>query len=482
LYDLDPDADQLDQARRLVDELLDPGQEDQIALRGAKRYQARLRQAEDLCLPFPVQTREDGSYLVTGGFGALGLLVAEFLVDHGARDVVLMSRTPPPDRQSWEQIAETDPFHATVRTLASLEARGVRLTTAAVDVTDHQQLTDWLEEHQASGAPPIVGVVNVAGVVDDELLIRMSEEKFTRVLRPKLLGGWNLHRLFVDTALDFFVMFSSAGSVITSPGQGNYAAGNAFLDALAHYRHGLGLPAMSIGWGPWSIGMVQELELEQQFQRRGIELITPTRGKQILGRLLHQRAPHVIAMAADWATAREAAFGRTAPAMYSDLVSDGQQGPKAEVDGATLDALRELEEPERQQFLTEHIRLNLATVLGLEVAEVDVDLTLNQLGMDSIMAIEMKSRIDATLQVDLPVLDLLQGPTVSSLAADIALKIDLASSEIETPQSVSEHDTASPTAHGPEIDELEALIAALPQAEVESMLRDLETQAASSHE
>lgn len=228
--------------------------------------------------------------------------------------------------------------------------------------------------------------------------------------------------------------------------------------------------------------MVQELELEQQFQRRGIELITPTRGKQILGRLLHQRAPHVIAMAADWATAREAAFGRTAPAMYSDLVSDGQQGPQAEVDGATLDALRELEEPERQQFLTEHIRLNLATVLGLEVAEVDVDLTLNQLGMDSIMAIEMKSRIDATLQVDLPVLDLLQGPTVSSLAADIALKIDLASSEIETPQSVSEHDTASPTAHGPEIDELEALIAALPQAEVESMLRDLETQAASSHE
>ncbi|MDN5898489.1 MAG: type I polyketide synthase [Brachybacterium sp.] len=493
IYDLDPAGHHLDQAQRLVDGLLaDPG-EDQVAFRGESRFVARLRHAEDLKFPFPVQTRPDGSYLVTGGFGALGLLVAEFLVENGARDLVLMSRSAPPQRRTWEQIAPGEPFHDVVRRLAALEAQGATVRTAAVDITDSTSLQAWCEAHRASDAPPIVGVVNVAGVVDDELLIRMSEEKFTRVLRPKLLGGWNLHQVFSDPTLDFFVLFSSAGSVITSPGQGNYASGNAFIDSLAHYRRSLGLPAQSIGWGPWSVGMVQELQLEQLYERRGIELITPARGKQILGRLLHQKGTHLIAMAADWSVASEAAFGANIPAMYSTLVtSTGSPAGSTEGNDATLEVLRQLAEPQRQQFLSDHIRATLARVLGLDVGEVDVDVALSQLGLDSIMAIEMKNRIDVTLQVDLHVLDLLQSPTVTSLATDIASKLDLSttsegSEEPELDESGSEVSETVGAAPGdiatePGIDELEALIATLPKDELEVLLRELESQGTVAHD
>lgn len=240
-------------------------------MRGSGRYVARLAESTELTPPFPARMRDAGSYLVTGGLGSLGLLVAQFLAERGARDVVLMGRTPVPPRQSWDELPDDHPQLGLVGKLRELESFGARIHLAAVDVTDPDQMRQWLNAHHEQGLPPIAGVVHTAGVVDDELLVRMDQATFTKVLRPKLVGGWLLHRLFRDTALDFFVLFSSTGSVIASPGQGNYAAGNAFLDALAVYRQRLGLPALSIGWGPWSVGMVEQLDLEQMYARRGIE-------------------------------------------------------------------------------------------------------------------------------------------------------------------------------------------------------------------
>src|SRR5262249_20913881 len=147
----------------------------------------------------------------------------------------------------------------------------------------------------------IKGVIHAAGVVQDELLLRMKTETFQRVLRPKVSGGWLLHHLLKDYPLDFFILFSSAGSVIASPGQGNYAAANAFLDALVSYRRSLELPALSIGWGPWSVGMVEQLKLAQFYARRGIELITPEVGMQILARVVGQRPAQLTAISANWA-------------------------------------------------------------------------------------------------------------------------------------------------------------------------------------
>ena len=138
-------------------------------------------------------------------------------------------------------------------------------------------------------------------------------------MAPKITGTRVLHDAFKDHDLEFFVMFGSAGSTIASPGQGNYAAANAFLDAFAHYRQAQGLPALTIGWGPWSVGMVEELKLEKIYAQRGIELITPAVGARILDRLINQKTPSVVAITADWGRARQAGFGGRLPPMFSEL-------------------------------------------------------------------------------------------------------------------------------------------------------------------
>ncbi|GAB3432930.1 type I polyketide synthase [Flindersiella endophytica] len=473
LCDLDPEGSENEQARLLVDELTAGEAEDQVAFRGARRYVARLVQSGGLTPPFPARMRNSGSYLVTGGLGALGLLVARFLVDRGARDLVLMGRTPVPARETWDELAGDDPKRGLVDKLRELESMGARIHFAAVDVTSSEQLEKWLSTHQERGLPPICGVIHTAGVVEDELLLRMSPEGFRRVLRPKLIGGWLLHRLFRDADLDFFVLFSSTGSVIASPGQGNYAAANAFLDALAHHRRQLGLPGLSIGWGPWSVGMVEQLELEQMYTRRGIELITPEAGAQILGRVLSQRPAHLVAITADWATARETSLAGQLPPMFSRLDVRDDEAEAGGVDGESLlAALSRVTGAERTDVLVTHLRDVGARVLGLDSAEVTAEETLSSLGMDSMMAIEVKHRIEAVLRVDVSVLDLLQGATITGLAERLLSQIDLG--QFEAPAEANGSGSAEAAEAGGQPDELEELLATVAPDELESLLREIE--------
>ena len=181
------------------------------------------------------------------------------------------------------------------------------------------QVQTWLSDHVRDGGRPVRGIVHAAGSVDDQLLVNMGEADFAKVMAPKITGTRVLHDAFTDHDLEFFVMFGSAGSVIASPGQGNYAAANAFLDAFAHYRRAQGLPALTIGWGPWSVGMVEELKLEKIYAQRGIELITPAAGARILDRLINQKTPNVVAISADWNRARQVGLGGQLPPMFSEL-------------------------------------------------------------------------------------------------------------------------------------------------------------------
>src|SRR5262249_14230826 len=158
------------------------------------------------------------------------------------------------------------------------------------------QVKAWLSNHIREGGRPVRGIIHAAGSVDDQLLVNMSAADFAKVMAPKVAGTRALHGVFEGHDLDFFVMFGSAGSVVASPGQGNYAAANAYLDAFAHYRQALGLPALTIGWGPWSVGMVEELGLENAYRQRGIDLITPAAGARILDRLINQKTPNVVAI------------------------------------------------------------------------------------------------------------------------------------------------------------------------------------------
>ena len=268
---------------------------------GDTTFVPRLRPCSNLTKPFPTKLAPDATYVVTGGAGALGRVVATYLAERGARHITLLNRS-----------ADTLSAEATVGTIRAVEQLGAHITTASVDVTDDDQVTAWLSDHTQAGRPPVRGVIHAAGSVHDQLLVNMSEDDFAKVVAAKITGTRVLHNAFEHHDLEFFVMFGSAGSTIASPGQGNYAAANAFLDAFAHYRQAQGLPALTIGWGPWSVGMVEELKLEKIYAQRGIELITPAVGARILDRLINQNAPNVVAISADWSRARHAGTRWTA--------------------------------------------------------------------------------------------------------------------------------------------------------------------------
>ena len=474
LIDLDA-ALATEQAALLFDEVIHGSGEDQIAFRDGQRYVARLVESTHLTPPLPPSLRPDGSYLITGGLGSLGLLVARFLVQQGASRLILMGRSKLPERETWHQLEPDHPQRSLVHKLLELERLGATLHLPAVDVADEEQLASWLAEYEREARPAIRGVIHTAGVVQDEFLLRMSTDTFQRVLRPKVRGGWLLHRLLKDHPLDFFVLFSSTGSVIAQPGQGNYAAGNAFLDALAHHRRTLGLPAIAIGWGPWSVGMVEHLKLEQIYTRRGIELITPQAGMQILARVLGQRPAQLTAISANWATARETSPVGTLPPMFSLL--GGQEG-----DGATHEAedesqsllsqLSEAHADERTAIVSAHLQDTAARVLQLDPTGFSEQEPLISLGMDSMTAIEVKHRIEAALKVDISVLELLQGATIEGLATRILSSLHFDEADPVADRAGSADATTAEVSLS--MEEIERLVAQASIADLEQLLSELE--------
>lgn len=463
LIDLD-NASTEEQAALLCAEISQADDEDQIAFRNGQRYVVRLTQAAHLTPPLPPTFRPDGSYLITGGLGSLGILVARWMVMKGARRLILMGRTRLPARSTWLQLEEDHPQRRLIQAIQDLERLGATVHLAAVDTGDEKQLADFLAQYEREGWPTIKGVIHTAGVVQDELLLRMTTETFQRVLRPKVRGGWLLHRLLKDYPLDFFILFSSTGSVIASIGQSNYASGNAFLDALAHYRRSQGLPALSIGWGPWSVGMVEQLKLEQFYSRRGIELITPEVGMQILARVMGQRAVHLTAITANWSIARETSPMSTLPAMFSLLeeqAGDAAAGESSDDAGSLLQQLSEAQPADRQSLVVTHLQEMVARVLQLDSAQFSAQESLTSLGLDSMMAIEVKHRIEAALKVDISVLELLQEVTVGQLATRI-----LAS--LQPGEAVSRAGTESP------IEEIQQLAQQADSEDLERLLAELE--------
>ena len=293
ILDLEPERP-LDDVPALVDELLGTGTdggtggsgEDQIAWRAGVRRVARLRPS---CLDtgsVPFTLEPDATYLITGGLGALGLLFARRLARRGARRIVLAQRMALPPRAGWAALAPDDPARPRVDALLAMEKLGAIVETASLDVTDPGALRDFVTSRRDAGLPPVRGVIHAAGVVHDQIMTRMTREQLDTVLRPKILGAWALHEALADEPLDFFVLFSSVSSVVVTAGQSNYAAGNAFLDGLAHYRRGQHLPALSINWGPWDVGMIAQLELQPFYERRGIDLLSDTAGIKLFEELL----------------------------------------------------------------------------------------------------------------------------------------------------------------------------------------------------
>ena len=309
---------------------------------------------------------------------------------------------------------------------------------ASVDVADERGLSGFLDAFRAEGWPPIRGVVHAAGVLQDGLLVQLDAAALNAVMRPKVMGGWLLHRLLQDDPLDFFVLFSSAGAVLGQPGQGNYAAANAFLDALAHHRQAQGQPGLSINWGAWAgegfADTVGGKRLAARLALMGISSIAARHALELLGRLLEQGATQVMAVPVNWKQYRELYPAGSASLLLSELAREAVEAPRpAGRTSKARDALLAAAPAERRQLLESYLSEQVARALGLSPSRLDLQQPLSDLGMDSLMAVELKNRIAVDLRVNVPVVKFLQGLSVDQAVMEVLDQLAAGADELEMP-------------------------------------------------
>jgi NADPH:quinone reductase-like Zn-dependent oxidoreductase/acyl carrier protein len=381
----------------------------------------------------------EASYVVTGGLGGLGLAVARFLVERGARSLVLIGRKPP------TQAAQAE--------IDALRGAGASVHVENVDVSDEVALGRALARTRAS-MPPIRGVVHAAGVLDDGVLLKQTRARFETVLAPKVLGAFCVHRATLGDPLDFFVMYSSGAALLGSPGQSNYCAANAFLDALAHHRVALGLPATSINWGPFSdVGLVAQPERGERFVARGLGTLTSTEGADVLRALLTRPRAQIGVMpfhVRQWCQFYPKASHSP---LLAELTRDANVGGSAN-EGRVRAALRETPEDERASLLEGHVRAQLAHVLRLDPSRVGKATPFNTLGLDSLMGIELRNRLEVDLALSLPATMIWAYPTLTAIVPHLLERMGMQAPPVVT-EDRAEHEARRTTAQA--IDSIQEL-------------------------
>jgi polyketide synthase 12/myxalamid-type polyketide synthase MxaB len=335
------------------------------------------------------------------------------MLDKGARHLVLVDLGEPDS-------AESD-------IVAELAQEGARVEAVRADVSceaDMARIISMIDQSM----PPLRGVVHSAGVLDDDVLLEQSWNRFVNVLAPKVEGAWILHRLTLNRKLDFFVLFSSAGSLLESPGQGNHVAASVFLDVLARHRQRIGLPALSIDWGTWSeIGGAAERNVTDQAATRGIGLIAPEEGLEALEMAFQSASAQLGIVPVEWSTF----LGRFAPGkmpgFYSDLASpdrvDTAQSDPLHEQTAFLTRWKEAQPSRRRDLLLGFIHDLIVEALGLDPGTpIDQRQPLGEIGLDSLMAVNVRNLLSEGLGLPrkLPATLLFDYPTIGALADYIA--------------------------------------------------------------
>jgi yersiniabactin nonribosomal peptide synthetase len=398
----------------ILGEIFDQNNEDQSAYRNGTRYVPRIvpgekpdREMEELRLD------EEACYLVTGGLGGLGLQWAKRLVDLGARRLVLVSRSEPGSKAR--------------AVLAELKNKGAVVEIFQADVANISELRPVFDKIRQN-MPPLKGVFHFAGVLDDGMLYQQNWDRFVKVMKPKVTGAWNLHLLTKELDPDHFVLFSSAASLLGSYGQGNYASANAFMDALAHYRHHCGLPALAVNWGLWAdSGMVKQLSQAdlRRWEERGIGLIEPGQGFDILEYFLRQGVAHSMVFPVDWSQYVRYTPGAAAKGLFSQLVPTGplQPGEEKTIDQARtsiLEHIKGLPEDRKTEAVFNHIKSHISEVMQSDSpGGIDADKSLMELGLDSLMITELRTSLRKDFSIDLPFTEFLQEPSVKELSNNI---------------------------------------------------------------
>ena len=451
LVDLDPTASVQDAADTLWRHLRAPTGEDQVSLTGSRRFAARLERYHAPSQG-PLPLRPDGTYLITGGLGGLGLEVARWLVASGARRLMLMGRKAIPPRSQWKTLAPDHPQAQAVAAIRELEAAGATVYAVAADTSDANALHTIFDSYTQEGWPPIRGVVHAAGVMQHHTLLELTPTTLDEALRPKL-GAWSLQQALIDAPLDFFVLFSSASALLSSPKLGAYAAGNCFLDAFAHYRHAHGQPALSINWGVWGeAGMASRFSTDslEALAERGMGAMRTAQGLDALGRLMNDARPEAAVLPVNWQRWGELYPAYTASPLLSDLFQHSDEGNGSVSSIAQPNAVLNASPDERPEQLRQYLTETIGAILGFSITEIDPSTPISALGLDSLTAVEFKNRITSTLGVSLPMVRFLQGPPIDELVAEINPLLAAVTSVAIAPSLSADTDSAGtyPLAHG----------------------------------
>jgi acyl transferase domain-containing protein len=434
IVDLDPREDPRLQAERLATELGVPTpDEDRIAYRHGRRRVSRLVRDPDAGDPAAAAFRGDRGYLITGGLGALGTRLAAWMIGRGARHLILLGRTPLPPRRTWTQDAHDPPTRSRIDAVLHLERLGAHVLTPALDIGDATALSGFLEGYEQEARPPIAGVAHLAGTIRPELLGELREDALDAAFQSKVYGAWNLHQVFAGSSLDFFVLFSSASAVLNSPLLGGYAAANAFLDGLAHFRRARGEPAQALDWGFWSEAGMAARDLHFDASRpdpQGMRSFSPETGLEIFGGLLARGCAQSIVMDVDWPrwfeTYPDAAASPLLRALRADEKS-AATAARSPSPGEAAQPLRDLSPADRRTAVAELVLAELSAVLRMSASKISRTARFGSMGLDSMLSLELRNRLERRTGLTLPGTLVWNYPTLERMSAFLVDKLGEAS-------------------------------------------------------
>jgi NADPH:quinone reductase-like Zn-dependent oxidoreductase/SAM-dependent methyltransferase len=390
----------------------------------AFRYVAQAKHIGKVVLRQPsldVRVVDDATYVIAGGFGGLGIRVAQWLAERGARHIALVGRSTP------SPVAE--------QAIGALRENGVNVLTVRADIGKHADVEAMFEQVRRE-MPPVRGIINSAGALADATLVQQSWDDFRRVLGPKMDGSWHLHEASLGLPLDFFVLFSSVASVLGAPGQANHSAANAFEDALAYVRRAQGLPAVSINWGAWSeLGAAVRDDLEQRRARIGVGVLSPDEAIELFAEVLRDNPVQVAAARMDWptfaaqrpvrGTAWLSTMARTAqPSDVSTRAaptSATTSSPSGQTQATLLSRIAAAPESQRLDVLGDQLEEIARGVLGFSAnRRIDRLQPLQELGLDSLMAVEFRNALSNAIERPLPATLLFSYPALEDIANHLA--------------------------------------------------------------
>lgn len=382
-----------------------PG-EDVMAVRDGATSVARLSRARGPATATPFACRPDASYLITGGLGVLGLPVAQWLAERGARRLVLAGRGTVPHRTQWDEV--TDPRVDGIR---SLEAMGVTVRTVSLDIADAAQARRVLDAG-ALDLPPVRGVVHAAGVLDNRLVDAVDEDSLRTVLRPKIEGAWVLHSLYPPGTLDFLALFSSCGQLLGLPGQATYGAANAFLDAFAAHRNRSGHPdTTSFGWTSWrGQGMADNAVVDRELRARGVTDISADQAFAAWDLAARTGTGHFPVLR----TVPDATETLPVLADIAARVESAAPGVVADASPAA-EALAEMSPQELRGYLVAEVTARIAGEMRLPADSLDIRRPLVEQGLDSVMTIVVRRGLEKTFGHKIPPTLLWHQPTVFAI-------------------------------------------------------------------